>query len=159
MLILCKNLKYIFISIIFYYFVLMNQVKNALKSSDIYGNIIGFKYEGDDRIKSYLGGCLTLCLLIISIIVLIIRFVNWSYNDYNLEVKTSSFNKDLTYADSFNSTYFGFKLGVLELNKNGTPTTLGELNPIGDNSINQVSLASEPYLHENQNKIGNIINC
>ena len=69
MLILCKNLKYIFISIIFYYFVLMNQVKNALKSSDIYGNIIGFKYEGDDRIKSYLGGCLTLCLLIISIIV------------------------------------------------------------------------------------------
>jgi len=59
----------------------------------------------------------------------------------------------------FNSTFFGFRLGVLELHKDGKPTTLGELNPIGDNNINQIRLLSEPYLHEDQKKIGDIINC
>jgi len=137
----------------------MKKFKNVLKSSDIFGNIVGFKYEGDDRIKSVLGGCLTVLLLIITIVIVIIRFVNWGSNDYNLEVKTSSFNKDLSFSDNFNSTFFGFRLGVLELNKDGRPTTLGELNPIGDSSINQVTLAAKPYLLEHQNKIGSIINC
>jgi len=137
----------------------MKLIQRVIKSSDIYGNIIGFKYEGDDRIKSVLGGCLTVCLLITSIVVLIITFVNWATNDYNLEIKTSTFNKDLTYPDSFNSTFLGFRFGVLELKNNGAPTILGELNPMGDNSINQVSLAAQPFLHEEQNKIGDIINC
>jgi len=137
----------------------MKQIKQIVKRTDIYGNIIGFKYEGDDRIKSVFGGCLTVCLVIISIIVFAIRIEGWASNNYNLEVKTSIFSKDLTTLDSFNSTNLGFRLGVLELNKNGTPTTLGELHPIGDNSINQVSLAANPFLHENQKSIGDIIKC
>jgi len=48
------------------------QLKRVLKNTDIFGNIIGFKYENEDRIKSVFGGCLTLCLLIISVIYIII---------------------------------------------------------------------------------------
>jgi len=50
-------------------------VNNLLKAKlliDIYGNIVGFKYKGGERIKSVLGGCLTVCLLIISITVFVI---------------------------------------------------------------------------------------
>jgi len=137
----------------------MKQLKNFLKSSDIYGNIIGFKYEGNDRITSALGGCLTVCLLVISIIVLVIRFVSWSSNNYNIEIKTSSLNKNLTNPDIFNSTYFGFTLGILEFHKDGKPNTLGELNPIGDIYINQISLSTKPSLHEEQTLMGNIVNC
>ena len=137
----------------------MRQLKKVLKNLDIYGNIIGFKYEDEDRIKSVLGGCLTIILLMISVIVLIIRFVDWSSNDYNLSIKTSSFYKNLTYADSYNSSLFGFKLGVLKQHKDGSPTTFGDLNPIGESSINHVALSGVPYLHEKQKKIGNIINC
>ena len=137
----------------------MKQVKRLLKNSDIYGNIIGFKYENEDRIKSVFGGCLTICLLIISVIFIIITFKEWATNDFNLSVKTSTFAKDLKFPDSLNSTYFGFRLGVLELHKDGIPTTLGELIPVGESNINNIRLAAEPFLHEIQTKIGNIINC
>ena len=137
----------------------MRQLKKVLKYLDIYGNIIGFKYEDDDRIKSVLGGCLTVILLIVSLIVFIIRFIDWGSNDYNLSIKTSSFHKNLTYADSYNSSLFGFKLGVLKVHKDGSPITFGDLNPIGESFINHVTLSGVPYLHEKKKQIGNIINC
>ena len=36
---------------------------------------------------------------------------------------------------------------------------MGELNPVGDASINEVSITSEPYLQESKQKIGDTINC
>ena len=137
----------------------MKPLKRLLKYSDIYGNIIGFKYEDEDRIKSVFGGCLTIVLLIISVIFIIITFSEWATNDYGLSVKTSTFAKDLTYPDMLNTTNFGFTFGVLELQNDGMPTTLGELNPFGESNINNIRLASQPYLHEIETKIGNIINC
>jgi len=137
----------------------MKQLKSVLKNIDIFGNIIGFKYENEDRIKSIFGGCLTICLLIIAVIYIIISIHEWGANDFNLSVKTSTFAKNLTYPDNFNSSFFGFRFGVLERHNDGLPTTLGELNPIGVSNIDNIRIASEPYLHEIQTTIGNIINC
>jgi len=136
----------------------MKQLKKVLKTIDIYGNIIGFKYEGEDRIKSVLGGCLTIILVIISAIISIIKFIDWS-NNYNLSLDTNIFFKDLTNPDSFNSTLFGIKLGFLKLHKDGIPTSLGDLNLVGESFINHVSFSGVPFLHEKKRKIGNIINC
>ena len=136
----------------------MKQLKKVLKTIDMYGNIIGFKYEGEDRIKSVLGGCLTIILVIISAIISIIKFIDWS-NNYNLSLDTNIFFKDLTNPDSFNSTLFGIKLGFLKLHKDGIPTSLGDLNLVGESFINHVSFSGVPFLHEKKRKIGNIINC
>ena len=86
----------------------MKKFSRLLKNSDIFGSMIGFKFEGEDRIKSFLGGCLTISLMLTGIIIVIITFENWGINNFNLSIKTSTFDKDLTNPDSFNSSFFGY---------------------------------------------------
>ncbi len=137
----------------------MKRFKKLITNSDVFGNIIGFKYKGDDRIKSLFGGLLTISLIILLFVLVSITLENWLNQHFGLEVKMTTFYKDVSKPDTFSSKNIGFRLGVLELFGDEVPANLGELHPMGSRDINQIFIKGQPFLHEKKENIGNIINC